>query len=482
MALGFRTEPTAASVARERHAASLVFVALPLFALAAWLDHGRVHSWTALWADAALFAVVLAAHVLDRRRLRQARFAPLSPAATFLRLVAAMGACSLAGVAFGLHAGSFLMLPVLAFALLTLLGNRTMIRRGLVVLTAMLAVETGLELPAEQAVWSTALFTAVAVVVAGMIDEVVRGSHRTLARNRQLAELATETSTLQDWPRDVARLAPRLARAMDVERFSVVARLSSNEPLERVYSWPEPDWPTWEALGTLPQDSLEHMRPQETAFLAAAPARAGAAAVVVVTPATSVPGDPVDVNLLVTVASLLGAVVTRARLISGLVEVARTDELTGVANRRRLFEALAHEMLRARRSRRPLTIAMIDLDHFKQYNDNFGHSAGDDLLQRFALRTTARLRAQDLVARYGGEEFCLILPETDPPGALKLVESLRHGGTASDARGRRVTFSAGLATWDGEESADELVFRADASLYRAKADGRDRIEAAPAAS
>ena len=482
MALGFRTEPTAASVARGLHAASLVFVVLPLFALAAWLDHGGVRSWTALWVDAGLLAVVAGAHLVDRRHLRHARLGRFSPAKTFGRLVAAIWALALAGVAFGLHGGTFLLLPVLGFVVVPLLGNHTMVRRGLAVLAAALAVETGLQLPAVEAVWSTALFSGIAVVVAGMIDEVVRGSLRAMERNRQLAELATETSILQDWPRDLATLAPRLARVMDIRCFAVMARLASSDRLERAYAWPEPDWPAWDELGTLPQDSLEHLRPLETATLAVAPARAGAATVIVVTPAISVLGTPVDLNLLSTVAALLGAVVTRARLISGLVEVARTDELTGVANRRRLFEALTHELLRARRSRRPLTIAMIDLDHFKQYNDSFGHSAGDDLLQRFALRTTARVRAQDLVARYGGEEFCLILPETDPEGALNLVESLRQGGAATDGRGRRVTFSAGLATWDGTESPDELVYRADASLYRAKAEGRDRIEASPAAS
>ena len=482
MALRFRTEPTAASVARALRAVSLVYLVVPLFALAAWLDHGRVQSWPALWADAVLVAVILGAHVLDRRRLRRARYAQFLPGRAFGQVVLAVWASALAGVAFGLHEGTFLLLPVLAYVVLSLLGNRTMIRRGVVVLAAALAVETGLELPAAEAVWCTALFAGVAVVLAAMIDEVVHGSLHAMERNRQLAELATETSVLQDWPRDLSRLGPRLAKAMDVPRYAVVARLASRDPLERVYSWPEDDWPSWDELGTLPQESLERMRPMESPSLAVAPARAGTAAVVVVTPATSVFRSPVDTSLVSTVAALLSAVVTRARLISGLVEVARTDELTGVANRRRLFEALAHEMARARRSRRPLTVAMVDLDHFKQYNDTFGHSAGDDLLQRFAFRTTARVRAQDLVARYGGEEFCLVLPETDPEGALTLVEGLRAGSVGIDRLGRRVTFSAGLATWNGVESVDELVYRADASLYRAKAEGRDRIEAAPAAS
>jgi diguanylate cyclase (GGDEF)-like protein len=482
VALSFRSAPTASSVTRALRAVSLVYVVVPVFALAAWLDHGRVRSWPALWADVALFAAVVGSHVLDRRRLRQARYDRFVPGRALGQVSLAVWAFAVAGVALGLHHGSFLLLPVLAFVVVSLLGNRTMVRRALLVLAAALGVETGLQLPATEAVWSTALFTAVALVLAAMIDEVVHGSVHAMERNRELAELATETSVLQDWPRDLARLGPRLAKAMDVRRYAVVARLGSGDPLERVYSWPEDDWPSWAELGTLPQESLERMRPLESPSLAVAPARAGTAAVVVVTPATSVFASPVDTNLLSSVAALLSAVVTRSRLISGLVEVARTDELTGLANRRRLYEALAHEMARARRSRRPLTVAMIDLDHFKQYNDTFGHSAGDELLQRFAFRTTARVRAQDLVARYGGEEFCLVLPETDPDGARTLVEGLRTGGIGIDRQGRRVTFSAGLATWNGTESVDELVYRADASLYRAKAEGRDRVEAASAAS
>lgn len=476
-----RREPNALSVTRALRAVTLVLVVVPLFALAAWLDHGGVRSWPALWADVVLLVVLLLTHTLDRRHLRRARYSAFVPARVFAQTVVAVWACALAGVVTGLHGGSFLLLPVLAFVVLSLLGNRTMTCRGVPVLVTALAVETGLQLPALSALWSTVLFSGSAVVLAAMVDEVVHGTVRATEHNRLLAELAADTSALQDWPRDLTDLAPRLARAMDVRRYAVLTRTGSRDPLERVFSWPEAEWPSWEELGTLPQQSLEHLRPLPAPALAVAPAHAGAVTVVVVTPSTSLLGSPVDTTALSTVASLLAAMVTRSRLISGLVEAAETDELTGVANRRRLFEALAHEMARARRSRRPLAVAMIDLDYFKQFNDTFGHSAGDDLLQRFALRTTARVRAQDLVARYGGEEFCLVLPETDATGALALLEGLRAAGAGADRLGRRVTFSAGLATWDGTESVDQLVYRADASLYRAKAAGRDRVAAAQAA-
>jgi diguanylate cyclase (GGDEF)-like protein len=96
-------------------------------------------------------------------------------------------------------------------------------------------------------------------------------------------------------------------------------------------------------------------------------------------------------------------------------------------------------------------------------------------LRLFAERTVARLRGQDLIARYGGEEFCLVLPDTESAGAADLVDALRRLGAGVDPLGDRVTFSAGIATWNGSESIDDLVLRADTNLYAAKETGRDRI-------
>jgi diguanylate cyclase (GGDEF)-like protein len=478
----FRTAPTGPSVARALRAVTYVYLTLPLFGAAAFLDRPRVRSWPALWVAVVLALLLLASVAAAHRRLRRARFSAFVPARAFAQVGLAIATFSLAGVAVGLHGGTFLLLPVVAFVVLALLGNRTMIWRGWLVLVAGLGTETAVQMAAPDALWSTVLFAAAGAALAAMVDEVVRGSMRAMERNRQLADLATETSAMGDWPRDLAPLAPRLGQVMDVRRFAVLTGRSAHDPLQRDFAWPHADWPAPGELGALPGASLERMAPVLSPTLVAAPARAGGTHVVVVTPATTGAGAPVEPALLSSIASLLAAVVHRTRLISGLLEAANTDELTGLANRRRLFEVLQHEMARARRSGQPLTVAMMDLDHFKRYNDTFGHGAGDDLLQRFALRTSSRVRAQDLLSRYGGEEFCLVLPDTDLPGGMALVDGLRAKGAGQDRLGRRVTFSAGLATWDGTESVEDLVFRADASLYRAKAAGRDRVAAAPAVS
>jgi diguanylate cyclase (GGDEF)-like protein len=112
---------------------------------------------------------------------------------------------------------------------------------------------------------------------------------------------------------------------------------------------------------------------------------------------------------------------------------------------------------------------MLDLDHFKTFNDTYGHPAGDELLRRATELWNAALRPEALLARLGGEEFGLILPDASPDAAEIVIERLRIV-TPSE-----VTFSAGIATWDGHESLADVVARADAALYRAKSEGRDRF-------
>lgn len=158
----------------------------------------------------------------------------------------------------------------------------------------------------------------------------------------------------------------------------------------------------------------------------------------------------------------------QAQLLRRLDELARTDPLTGIANRRVWEEEVPRELGRARRTRAPVVVVLFDLDHFKRYNDSRGHVAGDLLLRALAALVRENLRQGDLVARYGGEEFGLLLPGCDAAGAVALMERLR--GTLPDGQ----TFSAGVAVWDFVEDRNSLVARADAALYRAKAEGRDR--------
>jgi diguanylate cyclase (GGDEF)-like protein len=172
-----------------------------------------------------------------------------------------------------------------------------------------------------------------------------------------------------------------------------------------------------------------------------------------------------------TLASLLAteAAVTLERidLLSRLESIARTDDLTGLPNRRAWEEELPREVLRSKREGRPLCVAMLDLDHFKEFNDERGHQAGDRFLKQAAAAWGVELRGTDFMARYGGEEFALALPGCTPEQAIEVAERLRAATPEAE------TCSIGVACWDNEEDAASLLGRADRALYQAKHRGRN---------
>jgi diguanylate cyclase (GGDEF)-like protein/PAS domain S-box-containing protein len=159
----------------------------------------------------------------------------------------------------------------------------------------------------------------------------------------------------------------------------------------------------------------------------------------------------------------------REQLLAEVQDMARHDALTGLPNRRVLEELLPREMARARRDESPLSLAIVDIDRFKAYNDAHGHLAGDEVLRACAREWDGALRGSDTLVRFGGEEFLVLLPETEPEQAAEIVERLR----AKTPMGQ--TCSAGLALWDRAESVDGLLRRADEALYLAKAGGRDQL-------
>lgn len=165
-----------------------------------------------------------------------------------------------------------------------------------------------------------------------------------------------------------------------------------------------------------------------------------------------------------------------------LEQLATRDGLTGLANRRCFDQTLQAEWQRALRQQQPLSLLMVDVDNFKQYNDAYGHVGGDECLKRIASAVASEMRANDLVARYGGEEFSVILPNQSLKGAAIVAERIRCRVEAlrlpnQDAPKRFVTVSIGAATAiaSHEHQPEELVTTADAALYRAKHMGRNRI-------
>jgi diguanylate cyclase (GGDEF)-like protein len=184
-------------------------------------------------------------------------------------------------------------------------------------------------------------------------------------------------------------------------------------------------------------------------------------------PTTQLPGNVGAVLSLL--AAQVPIAVERADLLARLERMARTDDLTGLPNRRAWEEELPREMQRARREQWPLCVAMVDLDGFKELNDALGHQAGDQLLKQVAASWGSAMRLTDVLVRYGGDEFGVLLPHCGIGDARALIGRLVASTPANQS------CSVGLAQWDGDTGADELIGLADAALYEAKRAGGNRI-------
>lgn len=167
------------------------------------------------------------------------------------------------------------------------------------------------------------------------------------------------------------------------------------------------------------------------------------------------------------------------RALEQIRHLATHDELTGLANRRRMTELMDAEWQRCQRNTRPLILALLDLDHFKRINDTHGHAVGDQVLQTFTRSVQATLRSTDVLARWGGEEFVLMLYDTDPACARPLLDRVRTSARTQETLvaglALHVTVSIGLAISHAGESVEQILERADEALYQAKAAGRNRV-------
>lgn len=165
-----------------------------------------------------------------------------------------------------------------------------------------------------------------------------------------------------------------------------------------------------------------------------------------------------------------------------LLKLARTDPLTGVMNRRAILSQIEIEISRAKREKRNISLSMIDIDHFKKINDNYGHLTGDKVLRECVHRIGASIRVYDSVGRFGGEEFLAVIPGSKMSDAITIAERIRtsvaENSVYVDGSIIPVTISQGVATWNGDANTDDLIAMADEALYRAKENGRNRVEQA----
>ncbi|MES1196640.1 MAG: GGDEF domain-containing protein [Steroidobacter sp.] len=181
-----------------------------------------------------------------------------------------------------------------------------------------------------------------------------------------------------------------------------------------------------------------------------------------------------------TIFKYLSGVDVEAQYHDMIFRMAVTDGLTNLSNRQQLDKLLAEEIQRCKRSTRALSVLLLDIDHFKKINDEYGHLAGDSVLRGLAAAMSKRMRPSDRLGRYGGEEFCAILPETTLEGARTFAEGLRALAQsclfAADDRQIAVTISIGVAEWRADMHPTDMYRAADEMLYAAKRNGRNRIE------
>ena len=163
-----------------------------------------------------------------------------------------------------------------------------------------------------------------------------------------------------------------------------------------------------------------------------------------------------------------------------LLTLSRTDALTGVLNRRAILSRISTELSRASREGTPISLSMLDIDHFKQVNDTYGHLAGDTVLRECTKRIRSALRQYDSLGRFGGEEFLVVVPGVEKELAVAVSERIRSAIADADFRVDgtpiQITVSQGVVAWDGVATVDRLVAAADKALYRAKENGRNRVE------
>jgi diguanylate cyclase (GGDEF)-like protein len=183
-------------------------------------------------------------------------------------------------------------------------------------------------------------------------------------------------------------------------------------------------------------------------------------------------------------ATSLGALLFVAYFVSALRrahehqrELARTDDLTGLLNRRSFMEAAHQEIMRARRFPHPFTIAYMDVDNFKEVNDRYGHTTGDAVLRNLGETIRQTLRVVDVVARLGGDEFVILMPETDDAAAGAVVARMRQQiATMVERGGWPISFSIGVVTWTTPpRTVDIMLKQADAAMYAVKNEGKNRV-------
>ena len=362
------------------------------------------------------------------------------------------------------------------------------------------------------------LFGLVAQRLLVEVRERRRAEARTAGANAELTRSLEELASREDHTRQLSRYAGMLqscrsvSEAIDVSRQAIHRLLpdcgsalylirASQDLAECIGSWGRqavsstplfPPQDCWALRRGQPFESDDVVHGVHCAHLAAADDTANAWSICIplvahgemlglVNFSCAYAPAATQQTLMVAAVEQLSLALSNLRLQDSLRTQSIRDPLTGLFNRRYLEESLTRELARCDRVHKPLSVLMVDLDHFKRFNDTHGHDGGDALLTHAGRELQAHCRTEDIACRYGGEEFTLILPEVDAERAAQRAEQIRAAIERLVVQHRRerlgsVTASIGVATFpQSSREADELLRRADAALYKAKQQGRNRV-------
>jgi diguanylate cyclase (GGDEF)-like protein len=350
-------------------------------------------------------------------------------------------------------------------------------------------------------IWGLQLVPGLVILAVVFMVHQMRKRHETRADALAAAVEARQATARVAEMERLVKFGQALGEALDQATIGAVARQHVPQLVDGRGVWAMAlDGTTWQPLVVAADRSVDECEAASQHALYGGASRADATDRDVCFPMV-IGGRPVGVLgiapeppitehqgvMLAAAAALLGAALKNAELFEVVHENSVRDSLTGCFNRQHALEVIDAELRRSRRSRLPLALLMFDLDHFKTVNDQYGHLCGDAVLAAVGQRMKAVLRSSDVKCRWGGEEFLVVLPDTPLAGAQRVAETVRRNLEDHPLRWHvgdlgvdiRITASFGVtAITPGEIDGTAIIARADAALYRAKADGRNRISVA----
>jgi diguanylate cyclase (GGDEF)-like protein len=469
--------------------AFLVYATIPIY-IAAIVSYRRAPLRLDETVPAYLLVIVLVGcTTYDFIRLRTSAD-QLHPWFSFFQIALSIVIVADVNLTAGGNLGIYFVLFLLPILIASVMGDVTMIATTWCLSLLALAIVIHHKEPhhLDTLVWTLAVNGAAWGGAAMAIHVAVKQFLGSIHTAQTVSLLATEAQQVEEWPRGLVRVMPFLAEILDAEVVRVMAGPQGGS-LDAVASFASgpgakagapgpPEDP--EELASGVRRAIDTRRVVDSGRATFVPNRTASGLDIVIVGirrgAATLP--EVDLTNAVVAAQLVAGIADRVSLIGGLREEALTDPLTGLANRRGLFDLLDRALGHASRTGEALSVVMLDLDHFKELNDEFGHLAGDSALRALGSILRTGLRQQDGVARFGGEEFCLVLPATDRQGAAAVLAQLQAAAARTDPETTGMvmpTFSAGVAEWDRVEDRQSLLRRADEGVYLAKDAGRNMV-------